>query len=108
MEPDTRTYDGWIGRDAYDADADRVGEITDIYYDDASGRPEWVTVKTGLFGMKRTFVPIHGSAPCGEGDLRLAYDKGTIKDAPVSIPRSTCRLTKSGSCGPTTDKTTPT
>ena len=61
MEPATSTYDGWIGRDAYDADGDKVGEITDIYYDDATGRPEWVAVKTGLFGMKRTFVPIHGS-----------------------------------------------
>ena len=86
MDPVTRTYDGWIGRDAYDVDADRVGEITDIYYDDASGRPEWVTVRTGLFGMKRTFVPIHGSAPHGESDLRLAYDKGTIKDAPRVDP----------------------
>jgi uncharacterized protein (TIGR02271 family) len=86
MERATKTYDGWIGRDAYDVDADRVGEITDIYYDDASGRPEWVTVKTGLFGMKRTFVPIHGSEPCGDGDLRLAYDKGRIKDAPRVDP----------------------
>ena len=54
MEPATSTYDGWIGRDAYDADGDKVGEITDIYYDDVTGRPEWVAVKTGLFGMKRT------------------------------------------------------
>jgi uncharacterized protein (TIGR02271 family) len=81
MEPTTRTYDGWIGRDAFDVDGDRVGEITDIYYDDVTERPEWVAVKTGLFGTKRTFVPIHGSQPHGEGDLRLAFDKDTIKDA---------------------------
>ena len=86
MKPATSTYDGWIGRDAYDADGDKVGEITDIYYDDATGRPEWVAVKTGLFGMKRTFVPIHGSQPYGEGDLRLAFDKDMIKDAPRVDP----------------------
>jgi uncharacterized protein (TIGR02271 family) len=86
MESATSTYDGWIGRDAYDAGGDRVGEITDIYYDDATGRPEWVAVKTGLFGTKRTFVPIHGSQPYGEGDLRLAFDKDIIKDAPRVDP----------------------
>jgi uncharacterized protein (TIGR02271 family) len=86
MEPATTTYDGWIGRDAYDADGDKVGEICDIYYDDVTGRPEWVAVKTGLFGTKRTFVPIHGSRPHGDGDLRLAFDKGMIKDAPRVDP----------------------
>ena len=87
MEPATSTYDGWIGRDAYDADGDKVGEITDIYYDDATGRPEWVAVKTGLFGMKRTFVPIHGSQLHGEGDdLQLAFHKDMIKDAPRVDP----------------------
>ena len=86
MKPATKSYDGWIGRDAYDADAERVGEIADIYYDDATGRPEWVTVKTGLFGMKQTFVPIHGSQPFGDGDLQLAFDKDQMKDAPRVDP----------------------
>jgi uncharacterized protein (TIGR02271 family) len=86
MQPATSTYDGWIGRDAYDPDGDKVGEITDIYYDDATGRPEWLAIKTGLFGMKRTFVPIHGSQPHGDGDLRLAFDKDMVKDAPRVDP----------------------
>ena len=73
MEPDTRTYDGWIGRDAYDADGDKIGEITDIYYDDETGRPEWVAVKTGLFGTKHSFVPIHGSS----ATARAATKAGT-------------------------------
>ena len=33
MEPATRTYDGWIGRDAYDADGDKIGEITRLRAD---------------------------------------------------------------------------
>jgi uncharacterized protein (TIGR02271 family) len=86
MAPVTRTYDGWIGRDAYDADGDKVGEISDIYYDDATGRPEWVAVKTGLFGTKQTFVPIHGSQPYQENDLRLAFDKDMVKGAPRIDP----------------------
>ena len=86
MEATAKTYDGWIGRDAYDASGEKVGEITNIYYDEATGRPEWVTVKTGLFGLKQTFVPIHGSQSHGEGDLRLAFDTNMIKDAPRIDP----------------------
>ena len=47
MEPTTRTYDEWIGRNAVDSDGDKIGEIKDIYYDDVSGRPEWVRCRPG-------------------------------------------------------------
>ena len=73
-------------RDTYDADGDKIGEITDIYYDDETGRPEWVAVKTGLFGTKHSFVPIHGSsvyrADEEGGDLQVAFGKEMVKDAP--------------------------
>jgi len=86
MKPDTRTYDLWIGRNAFDVEGNKIGEITDIYYDDETGRPEWVAVKTGLFGSKHSFVPIHGSnvyrADDEREDLQVAFHKDTIKDAP--------------------------
>jgi len=86
MESGTRTYDGWIGRDAFDSSGDKIGEIADVYYDDATGRPEWLALKTGFFGMKQTFAPIHGSQHHGDGDLKLAFDKNTVKDAPRIDP----------------------
>jgi uncharacterized protein (TIGR02271 family) len=84
MDPATRSYDAWIGHDVYDVDGDKIGEITDIYYDDVTQRPEWLTVKTGLFGSKKTFVPLQGSTRHGENDddLQVAFDKDFIKDAP--------------------------
>jgi uncharacterized protein (TIGR02271 family) len=86
MEPDTRTYGGWISRHAYDVNGDKIGEITDIYYDDETGRPEWVAVNTGLFGTKHSFVPIHGSsvyrADDDSEDLQIAFDKEMVKGAP--------------------------
>jgi hypothetical protein len=89
MHHQETTYDAWIGHDAYDQSGEKVGEITDIFYDDQTGRPEWVGVKTGLFGSKTTFVPIHGSTihtgDSGDGEddsLRLAFAKDFIKDAP--------------------------
>lgn len=80
------TYDGWIERDAYDSTGDKIGRITDIFYDDRSGRPEWVAISAGLFGMKKRLVPIHGSRPTGDGDLQLAFDMEMIKDAPKIDP----------------------
>jgi len=87
MQTPTHSYDGWIGRNAYDSAGEKIGEITDIFYDDRTGRPEWVTIKTGLF-KGNTFVPIHGSQLHDGGDeddedsLRLAFTKDMIKDAP--------------------------
>jgi uncharacterized protein (TIGR02271 family) len=77
-----RNYDAWIGSDAFDRTGEKVGGIDQIFYDDATGRPEWVAVRTGWFGTNITYVPIAGSTVEGEDGLRLAYDKDLIKDAP--------------------------
>jgi len=87
MQSTSQSYDNWIGTDAYDTSGEKIGEITDIFYDDRTGRPEWVAVRTGLFGAKHTFVPIHGSqlhtGSGGDQDsLRLNFPKAMIKDAP--------------------------
>ena len=47
----------------------------------AASEPEWVTVSTGLFGTRTTFVPI-GDAQLTDGEVRLGYTKDQIKDAP--------------------------
>ena len=81
------SYEGWIGTDAYDCNGDKVGEIADVYYDDTSRRPEFFAVRTGLFGMNTSFVPIAGAAPdVSEGHLRLPWTKAHIKDAPNVEP----------------------
>jgi hypothetical protein len=79
MDP-TRTYDGWIGRDAYDLQGEKLGEIKALYYDDATNRPEWALVKTGTFGGSR-LVPVHESVADGD-NLRLGFDRDFIKNAP--------------------------
>jgi sporulation protein YlmC with PRC-barrel domain len=82
MESTTRSYDGWIGTDAYDSNGDRVGSIKDIYYDDATGKPEWLAVNTGLFGVRSSVVPITGTSLFNENQLQLPFTKDQIKDAP--------------------------
>ncbi len=78
---DTKTHRDWVGRDLYDSDGDKVGTIEDIYLDDDSGQPEWVTVSTGWFGTARQFVPIAGTSAHDDG-LRVSATTDMIKDAP--------------------------
>ena len=78
---EARTYDDLIGRTAYDCDGDRIGEIKDIYYDDVSGRPEWVEVKAGVFTGSR-LVPIDGATIRDDDDVQLAHDQELVKTAP--------------------------
>ena len=50
-------FDRYYGSVVVDSNGDKVGDVGQVYLDDATGRPEWVTVRTGLFGLKETFVP---------------------------------------------------
>jgi uncharacterized protein (TIGR02271 family) len=77
----TETLDRVIGADVYDADGSKIGTASEVYLDDQSGNPEWVTVKTGLFGTKESFVPIRDADLTGDG-LRVPVSKDAVKDAP--------------------------
>lgn len=69
------------GGNVVDNDGSKIGSIGQIFLDDQSGRPEWVTVKTGLFGGGESFVPLRDAEVTGD-DLRIPFDKATVKDAP--------------------------
>jgi uncharacterized protein (TIGR02271 family) len=77
----TETLDRVIGRDVYDESGTKIGSASEVYLDDQTGQPEWVTVKTGLFGTKESFVPIRDADLTDDG-VRVHYSKDKIKDAP--------------------------
>jgi uncharacterized protein (TIGR02271 family) len=62
-------------------DGDKIGSIGQVYADDETGQPSWVTVKTGLFGTSESFVPLEGAQVRGD-DLVVPYPKDLVKDAP--------------------------
>jgi uncharacterized protein (TIGR02271 family) len=70
-----------VGSTAIDADGEKVGKVGQIYLDDATGQPAWVTVSTGLFGMRESLAPLYNARP-GHGEVHLAVTKQMIKDAP--------------------------
>ena len=73
----------WRGRNAVDSDGGKIGSIDEIYMDAETGKPEWLAVKTGMFGSKVSFVPIAEASDAG-GEVRLPYDKQQVKDAPTA------------------------
>ena len=75
----------WRGRDLIDSDGDKIGSIEDVYLDRETDEPEWVVVTTGLFGTKRTFVPLSDAQPTEDG-VRVPYEKAAVKDAPRIDP----------------------
>src|SRR3954468_11709522 len=77
----TETISRVIGKDVYDASGQKIGSASEAYLDDESGQPEWVTVKTGLFGTKESFVPIRDADLTDDG-VRVPVSKDQVKDAP--------------------------
>ncbi len=63
------------------SDGEKIGSIGQLYADDDTGEPTWVTVKTGLFGTSQSFVPVEGAHSQGD-DLVVPYTKEHVKDAP--------------------------
>src|SRR3954470_6347219 len=77
----TDTLGRVIDKDVYDQSGQKIGSASEVYLDDETGQPEWVTVRTGLFGMKESFVPIREADLTDDG-LRVPVSKDRVKDAP--------------------------
>ena len=74
-------FDRIEGATAYDNSGEKIGRVGQLYIDDETGEARWVTVSTGLFGLSESFAPLQGAEFDGK-DIRLKYDKETVKDAP--------------------------
>ena len=74
----------WRGQDLHGTDG-KIGAIEEIYLDAETNEPEWALVHTGLFGTKQTFVPLR-SATRESDNVRVPFDKATVKDAPKMDP----------------------
>jgi uncharacterized protein (TIGR02271 family) len=74
-------WDNLIGLTATDADGNKIGQVGQVYLDESTGQPEWITVSTGMFGTRQSFAPLYGSA-VRDDQLVLAVAKQQVKDAP--------------------------
>ncbi|WP_105032047.1 YsnF/AvaK domain-containing protein [Arthrobacter ruber] len=64
-----------------DSHGSKIGSVGQVYLDDQTQDPSWVTVKTGLFGTSESFAPLQGANVNGN-DVTIGYTKDQVKDAP--------------------------
>jgi uncharacterized protein (TIGR02271 family) len=69
------------GTDVYSADGDKIGSAGQVYLDNRTGDPAWVSVRTGLFGKKESFVPL-SEADLSDDRLQVPFGKDKVKNAP--------------------------
>ncbi|MEZ0164840.1 DUF2382 domain-containing protein [Kineococcus sp. LSe6-4] len=81
---------GFNPEDLYDVvvtgdDGDKIGKVEQVYLDNRTGEPEWVSVKTGFFGSNLSLIPL-AEAQVGGGALSVPFGKSMVKDAPHHDP----------------------
>lgn len=74
-------YNTWNGKTVLDTEGNKVGSVGEIYVDDRTNQPAWMTVQSGLFGTKQNFVPLAG-AQLEEDAVRVGFPKEIITSAP--------------------------
>ena len=70
-----------VGRTAVGPEGEKIGKVADIYMDEATNKPEWLAVNTGLLGTRISFVPLQGVAVEGD-EVRVPFSKDQVKNAP--------------------------
>ena len=73
--------ESYMGKNALDAQGNKIGSIGQVYVDDQTGQPDWITVNTGLFGTKESFAPLSGSSVTSDGVV-LPFGKDVVKGSP--------------------------
>lgn len=66
---------------AYSSTGDKIGRVGNVYVDDLSQEPAWVTISAGFFGSRTLFAPLAGARIDGDR-LVLAYSKDAVEAAP--------------------------
>jgi sporulation protein YlmC with PRC-barrel domain len=66
-------------------DGQKLGNVDGVYYDNATDRPEWVAVRSGLFGTRVTLVPLRRADDTGH-ELHVPFDRIQLKNAPHHDP----------------------
>jgi uncharacterized protein (TIGR02271 family) len=82
-----------LGHNAYDSSHKKLGKIGQVYVDENTGHPEWMTVNTGLFGTRETFVPLEPAEVQGD-EVVVPFQEEQIKDAPTVEAEAEGRLSE--------------
>lgn len=69
------------GANVLSEDGAVLGPMGQLYVDDATGEPSWVTISTHTVGNPESFAPLQGATLQGK-DVRLPYTHALVYDSP--------------------------
>jgi len=78
---DTDSISNLTGATVESASGEKIGTVGQVYVDDETGQPSWITVRTGLFGTSESFIPLDDVTLDGDR-VRTGFEKAFVKDAP--------------------------
>jgi hypothetical protein len=69
------------GAPVYAGNGERLGAVEEIFFDERTGRPEWIGIGTGFLRLKRVVVPARGATlqPFG---LVVPYPREVVAHSP--------------------------
>ncbi len=70
-----------VGEQVFDRKGQRIGKVTQLTYRPNTMTPEWLVVKTSVFGRMR-LLPLADAEDRGDV-IRVPFEKATVIDAPV-------------------------
>jgi PRC-barrel domain protein len=74
---------GLSGHEVVDAKGESLGYVDLVFYDDPTGRPEWIGIWSGVPGKgHRVLVPIRGIEHM-EDEIRAPWTKDVVMGAPT-------------------------
>ncbi|WP_425844646.1 PRC-barrel domain-containing protein [Agrococcus sp. TSP3-2-1] len=75
------SIDEIVGREVVGSDGQRIGDVGQVFVLDGTDEPTWITVKTGLFGLHESFIPVADATERGDR-IVVPFEKAFVKDAP--------------------------
>lgn len=76
-----RPFERFLGRHVTARDGRHIGQIRRILLDEVTGRPEWVSVSTGILGARQKLVPI-GIDDLHTDGAQVLFELDTVLTAP--------------------------
>ena len=83
----TADIEQMIGAEVVDPNHHKVGKVTHVYVDSETEQPTWASVRTGIFGVVETLVPLT-EATWDHENVHIDVDKSRVKDAPRVDPEA--------------------
>ena len=78
----TSNFDDLYTSEVFDSQGKKIGRVGQVYLDDKTGEPTWITVRTGLFGSRENFVPLRQTT-LNPGRVNVPFSTAKVKESPV-------------------------